>query len=51
MLSLGPNVKKWGKNDDIWVEHSEWNLKCIFTLLYKGNQFIENVKRESIKHV
>ncbi|CAI6352287.1 unnamed protein product [Macrosiphum euphorbiae] len=39
---------KWEKNDEPWSQHALHNPKCIFILLYKGVQFIENVKNEYI---
>ncbi|KAL4088880.1 hypothetical protein QTP88_023964 [Uroleucon formosanum] len=42
-------LQKWTKDDIPWVEHAKWNPKCIFVLLCKGNEFIENVKNEYVK--
>ncbi|KAL4083949.1 hypothetical protein QTP88_029265 [Uroleucon formosanum] len=42
-------LKKWTKDEIPWVEHAKWNPKCIFVLLCKGNEFIENVKNEYVK--
>ncbi|CAI6376648.1 unnamed protein product [Macrosiphum euphorbiae] len=39
---------KWEKNDEPWSRNALHNPKCIFILLYKGVQFIENVKNEYI---
>ncbi|KAE9542464.1 hypothetical protein AGLY_003325 [Aphis glycines] len=36
----------WEKEDNPWIEHSRWNSKCVFVLLSKGNQFIENVVKK-----
>lgn len=36
----------WEKEDNPWIEHSRWNPKCVFVLLSKGNQFIENVVKK-----
>jgi len=36
----------WETNDVPWIEHSAWNPNCIFVLLSKGNQFVENVIRK-----
>ncbi len=36
-------LHNWEKDDNPWIEHSRWNPKCIYVLLSKGNQFIENV--------
>lgn len=38
-------LKNWMKGSgDPWLEHSKSNPNCLFVLLYKGNQFIENVR-------
>ncbi|KAF0710499.1 death-associated inhibitor of apoptosis 1-like [Aphis craccivora] len=37
---------KWEENDEVWQQHSMHNPECVFVLLYKGAQFIENVKNE-----
>ncbi|XP_022182612.1 E3 ubiquitin-protein ligase XIAP-like [Myzus persicae] len=42
-------LQKWTNDDIPWVEHAKWNPKCIFVLLCKGNEFIENVKNEYVK--
>ncbi|XP_050060136.1 death-associated inhibitor of apoptosis 2-like [Aphis gossypii] len=42
-------LQKWSNDDIPWVEHAKWNPKCIFVLLCKGNEFIENVKNEYVK--
>ncbi|KAL4123340.1 hypothetical protein QTP88_015537 [Uroleucon formosanum] len=42
-------LQKWTKDDIPWVEHAKWNPKCIFVLLCKGNEFIENVKNKYVK--
>lgn len=42
-------LHKWNKDDIPFVEHAKWNPKCIFVLLCKGNEFIENVKNEYVK--
>jgi len=34
------------KKDNPWIEHSRWNPKCVFVLLSKGNQFVENVVKK-----
>lgn len=43
-------LRNWKKDDDVWVEHSNENLKCLFMLLCKGSHLIENVKREYLKN-
>ncbi|KAF0762655.1 death-associated inhibitor of apoptosis 1-like, partial [Aphis craccivora] len=48
-LFCGPVLQKWSNNDIPWVEHAKWNSKCIFVLLCKGKEFIENVKDEYVK--
>jgi hypothetical protein len=37
---------KWQENDEVWQQHALHNPKCVFVLLYKGAQFIENVNYE-----
>jgi hypothetical protein len=39
-------LHNWEKDDNPWIEHSRWNPKCLYVLLSKGNQFIENVIKE-----
>ncbi|CAI6376062.1 unnamed protein product [Macrosiphum euphorbiae] len=46
---IGLVLQKWTKDDIPFVEHAKWNPKCIFVLLCKGNEFIENVKNEYVK--
>lgn len=36
----------WEKEDNPWIEHSRWNPKCVYVLLSKGNQFVENVVKK-----
>ncbi|KAF0706719.1 death-associated inhibitor of apoptosis 1-like [Aphis craccivora] len=36
----------WEENDEVWQQHAVHNPKCVYVLLYKGAQFIENVKNE-----
>ncbi|XP_060855831.1 death-associated inhibitor of apoptosis 1-like [Metopolophium dirhodum] len=36
----------WEENDEVWQQHAMHNPKCVFVLLYKGMEFIENVKNE-----
>lgn len=47
-FSCGLILHNWEKTDEPWFEHSKWNPKCIFVLLCKGSQFIENVKNKCI---
>ncbi|XP_060855834.1 death-associated inhibitor of apoptosis 1-like [Metopolophium dirhodum] len=37
---------QWEENDEVWQQHAMYNSKCVFVLLYKGMEFIENVKNE-----
>ncbi|KAF0759201.1 death-associated inhibitor of apoptosis 1-like [Aphis craccivora] len=37
---------KWEENYEVWQQHSMHNPECVFVLLYKGAQFIENIKNE-----
>lgn len=37
---------QWEENDEVWQQHAVHNPKCVFVLLYKGMEFIENVKNE-----
>ncbi|CAI6375076.1 unnamed protein product [Macrosiphum euphorbiae] len=37
---------QWVENDKVWQQHALHNPKCVFVLLYKGMEFIENVKNE-----
>jgi len=37
---------QWEENDKVWQQHAMHNPKCVFVLLYKGMEFIENVKNE-----
>ncbi|CAI6364624.1 unnamed protein product [Macrosiphum euphorbiae] len=37
---------QWEENDEVWQQHALHNPKCVFVLLYKGMEFIENVKNE-----
>ncbi|XP_022170403.1 death-associated inhibitor of apoptosis 1-like [Myzus persicae] len=37
---------KWEENDEVWQQHALHNPECVFVLLYKGAQFIENVNNE-----
>ncbi|XP_050057852.1 death-associated inhibitor of apoptosis 1-like isoform X2 [Aphis gossypii] len=39
-------LHRWEKEDNPWIEHSRWNPKCVFVLLSKGNQFVENVVKK-----
>ncbi|KAE9521463.1 hypothetical protein AGLY_018137 [Aphis glycines] len=39
-------LHRWEKEDNLWIEHSRWNSKCVFVLLSKGNQFVENVVKK-----
>jgi len=42
-------LQKWMNDDIPWIEHAKWNPRCIFVLLCKGSEFIENVKNEYVK--
>ncbi|KAE9521454.1 hypothetical protein AGLY_018154 [Aphis glycines] len=39
-------LHRWEKEDNPWIEHSRWNSKCVFVLLSKGNQFVENIVKK-----
>ena len=36
-------LHNWEGDDIPWIEHTRLNPKCMYVLLSKGNQFIENV--------
>lgn len=36
----------WQENDEVWQQHAAHNPKCVYVLLYKVVQFIENVINE-----
>lgn len=39
-------LSEWEENDEVWQEHTMHNPECVYVLLHKGVQFIENVKNE-----
>lgn len=36
-------LHNWKREDDVWIEHCRYNPKCLYVLLMKGNQFVQNV--------
>ncbi|XP_050062289.1 baculoviral IAP repeat-containing protein 7-like [Aphis gossypii] len=46
MFLLRYYIASLEKEDNPWIEHSRWNPKCVFVLLSKGNQFVENVVKK-----
>ncbi|KAF0751447.1 death-associated inhibitor of apoptosis 1-like [Aphis craccivora] len=44
MLLLRSIAIRMGKNYEVWQQHAMHNPECVYVLLYKGAQFIENVK-------
>lgn len=43
-------LRKWEKGDNVWLEHSKWNPKCISVLLYKGKEFVTLAENEFIEN-
>ncbi|XP_022160469.1 death-associated inhibitor of apoptosis 1-like [Myzus persicae] len=39
-------LRIWVENDEVWQQHALYNPKCVFVLLYKGAEFIDNVNNE-----
>ncbi|KAF0751842.1 zinc finger protein 423 [Aphis craccivora] len=40
----GLSLSDWEENDEAWLQHAVHNPKCVYVLLCKGVQFIENAK-------
>lgn len=39
----GGGLKNWEPNNDPWVEHAKWFHYCLYLVLTKGTEFINNV--------
>lgn len=39
----GITLHNWDRLDDPWIEHCRFSPRCVFILLLKGNQFVQNV--------
>ncbi|XP_049810845.1 death-associated inhibitor of apoptosis 1-like [Schistocerca nitens] len=39
----GGGLKDWEEADDPWVEHALWFSKCLFVILVKGKDFVDNI--------
>ncbi|KAL1131906.1 hypothetical protein AAG570_011517 [Ranatra chinensis] len=44
----GGGLKDWEETDEPWVEHARWFSKCIFILLMKGKDFVDEVSGKKL---
>ncbi|XP_052239940.1 baculoviral IAP repeat-containing protein 2-like isoform X5 [Dreissena polymorpha] len=40
----GIGLRRWDKEDDMWVEHARWSQNCTFLIQKKGQNFVDFVK-------
>jgi baculoviral IAP repeat-containing protein 7/8 len=40
----GVGLKDWQEKDNPWKEHVAWSTACNFTLMVKGNQFVQKMQ-------
>jgi hypothetical protein len=41
----GGGLKDWEETDDPWVEHAMWFPKCVYIVLNKGQEFIQECRQ------
>ncbi|KDR09161.1 baculoviral IAP repeat-containing protein 3-like [Zootermopsis nevadensis] len=41
----GGGLKDWEEMDDPWVEHAVWFPKCVYVVLNKGREFIQECRK------
>ncbi|XP_049815733.1 uncharacterized protein LOC126262868 [Schistocerca nitens] len=42
-LHCGGGLKYWDDTDKLWVEYVVWLTKCLFVLLARGRDFVDNI--------